>query len=111
MELLLRQKLLDTGLKGTPGAPLIVSFAVTKACNLRCLHCHVDAKDAFVNELGLRESMRAIEEMAALGTEAVIFSGGEPLLRKDLVKALARHCVDGGLSLPCSQTVFCSTIK
>ncbi len=97
VELLLRQKLLDTGLKGTPGTPLIVSFAVTKACNLRCLHCHVDAKDAFVNELGLRESMRAIEEMAALGTEAIIFSGGEPLLRKDLVKALARHCIDVGI--------------
>jgi radical SAM protein with 4Fe4S-binding SPASM domain len=97
VELLLRQKLLGTGLKGNPGVPLIVSFAVTKACNLRCLHCHVDAKEAFGNELGLQESMRAIDEMAALGTEALIFSGGEPLLRKDFVKTLARYCVDAGI--------------
>ena len=97
VELLLRQKLLGKGLKGNPGVPLIVSFAVTKACNLRCLHCHVDAKDAFGNELQLQESMRAISEMAALGTEALIFSGGEPLLRKEFVKALAQHCVDVGI--------------
>jgi radical SAM protein with 4Fe4S-binding SPASM domain len=97
VELLLRQKLLGQGLKGKPGAPLIVSFAVTKACNLRCLHCHVDAKEAFNNELGLQESMRAIAEMAALGTEALIISGGEPLLRKEFVKDLARYCADLGI--------------
>lgn len=97
VELLLRQKLLSQGLKGRVGVPLIVSFAVTKACNLRCLHCHVDAKDAFANELSLQESLRAIDEMAALGTEALIFSGGEPLLRKDFVKKLARYCVDVGI--------------
>jgi radical SAM protein with 4Fe4S-binding SPASM domain len=97
VELLVRQKLLDKGLKSELGAPLIVSFAVTKACNLRCLHCHVDAKEAFGNELGLRESMRAIDAMVALGTEALIFSGGEPLLRKEFVKTLTRYCVDVGI--------------
>lgn len=97
VELLLRQKLLSQGLKGKVGVPLIVSFAVTKACNLRCLHCHVDAKEAFANELTLPESLRAIDEMAALGTEALIFSGGEPLLRKDFVKKLARYCSDVGI--------------
>jgi len=97
LELLLRQKLFGTGLKGTPNTPLIVSFAVTKACNLRCLHCHVSAKEALTDELNLREAMHAIHEMANLGTEALIFSGGEPLLRKDFVLALAEYCVDLGI--------------
>jgi len=97
LELLLRQKLFGTGLKGTPNTPLIVSFAVTKACNLRCLHCHVSAKEALTDELNLREAMHAIDEMANLGTEALIFSGGEPLLRKDFVLALAEYCVDLGI--------------
>ncbi len=97
LELLLRQKLLGSGLKGTPNTPLIVSFAVTKACNLRCLHCHVSAKEALTDELTLREAMHAIDEMVNLGTEALIFSGGEPLLRKDFVLALAEHCVDAGI--------------
>ena len=97
VELLLRQKLLGKGLEGKPGIPLIVSFAVTKACNLRCLHCHVDARDALASELSLKESMRAIDEMVNLGTEALIFSGGEPLLRKDFVLSLARYCSDVGI--------------
>jgi len=97
LELLLRQKLFGTGLKGTPNTPLIVSFAVTKACNLRCLHCHVSAKEALTDELDLHEAMHAIDEMVNLGTEALIFSGGEPLLRKDFVLALAEYCVDSGI--------------
>jgi radical SAM protein with 4Fe4S-binding SPASM domain len=97
LELLLRQKLFGTGLKGEPNTPLIVSYAVTKACNLRCLHCHVEARDAMANELNLKEAMQAIDEMALLGTEALIFSGGEPLLRKDFILSLAEYCVDVGI--------------
>jgi radical SAM protein with 4Fe4S-binding SPASM domain len=97
LELLLRQKLFGTGLKGEPNTPLIVSYAVTKACNLRCLHCHAEARDAMANELNLKEAMQAIDEMALLGTEALIFSGGEPLLRKEFILTLAEYCVDVGI--------------
>ena len=103
LELLLRQKLLGTGLEGKPNSPLIVSYAVTKACNLRCLHCHVSAKEPMANELSLQEAMHAIDELANLGTEALIFSGGEPLLRKDFVLTLAEYCIDVGI-LPAMLT-------
>lgn len=97
IELLLRQKLFGTGIKGEVNTPLIVSYAVTKACNLRCLHCHVEAQEAMPNELRLQEAMHVIDEMADLGTKALIFSGGEPLLRKDFVLSLAEYCVDVGI--------------
>jgi len=97
LELMLRQKLLGQGLKGEPNTPLIVSYAVTRACNLSCLHCHVSAREAMPDELNLKEAIHAIDEMASLGTEAVIFSGGEPLLRKDFVLALANYCDDRGI--------------
>jgi AdoMet-dependent heme synthase len=97
LQLLLRQKLAGKGLKGKAGVPQIVSFAVTKACNLRCLHCHADAREAFPDELTLKEAIQAIDELAALGTEALIFSGGEPLLRKQFVLQLADYCVDVGI--------------
>jgi MoaA/NifB/PqqE/SkfB family radical SAM enzyme len=84
-ELLFRQKLFGIGLKGKPDTPQIVSYAVTKACNLRCLHCHADAREALANELNLEEARQAIDEMADLGTEALFFSGGEPFLRKEFV--------------------------
>ena len=97
LELGLRQKLLGQGLKGEPNTPIMVSYAVTKACNLRCLHCHVSAREAMPDELNLQEAMHAVDEMKALGTQALIISGGEPLLRKDFVLALAQFCDDRGI--------------
>jgi radical SAM protein with 4Fe4S-binding SPASM domain len=97
LELLLRQKLLGQGLKGEPNTPLVASYAVTKACNLQCLHCHVSAREAMPDELNVREAMHAIDEMESLGTEALIFSGGEPLLRKEFVTTLAQYCDDQGI--------------
>jgi AdoMet-dependent heme synthase len=97
IELLLRQKLLGAGLKGKPNTPQIVSYAVTKACNLRCLHCHVSAQEALSDELSLTEAKQVLEEMRELGTEILLFSGGEPLLRKDFVLALTEYCVDLGV--------------
>ncbi len=97
LELMLKQKLLGKGLEGTQNIPLIVSFAVTKACNLRCLHCHVSAREALPDELQIEEAMHAIDEMKTLGTEALIFSGGEPLLRKEFVTTLAQYCDDRGI--------------
>ena len=91
LELLLRQKLLKKGLQAERNTPLIVSYTVTKACNLRCLHCHVSAREAMPNELNLKEAMKAIGEMDDLGTQALIFSGGEPLLRKS-----GRQCPGSG---------------
>jgi MoaA/NifB/PqqE/SkfB family radical SAM enzyme len=97
LELMLRQKLLGQGMKGEPTTPLIVSYAVTRACNLRCLHCHVSAREAMPDELSTQEAIRVIDEMHSLGTQAVIFSGGEPLLRKDHVLRLVEHCDDLGI--------------
>jgi radical SAM protein with 4Fe4S-binding SPASM domain len=97
VELLLRQKLLNQGLKGEPGTPLIVSYAVTRGCNLRCLHCHVSAREPMPDELSLPEAMRAIDEMKLLGTEALIISGGEPLTRKNFSLQLAEYCNGAGI--------------
>ena len=97
IELLLRQKLLGAGLKGKPNTPQIVSYAVTKACNLRCVHCHVSAQEAMPNELTLEEARQTIDEMVELGTEVLLFSGGEPLLRREVVLALTEYCIDLGV--------------
>ncbi len=94
---------MDSGIKGDPETPLVVSYTITKACNLRCFHCHVSAAEAMANELSLEEATQAIDEMAELGTQAIIFSGGEPLLRKDFVLALAEYCIDLGI-LPAMLT-------
>jgi radical SAM protein with 4Fe4S-binding SPASM domain len=60
--------------------PRTLSLAITGACNLKCLHCWVEAglstSAAHVPEGTLR---RLIEEFAVIGGEGIRFTGGEPL--------------------------------
>lgn len=53
-------------------------------CNLRCPHCYLDAGKKAEDELTTNECFLLIDEMKALGTEMLILTGGEPLLRKDI---------------------------
>jgi len=97
LELLLRDIFLRKGMKGKPLTPQIVSYAITSVCNCRCVHCHANAGEALSNELTLKEAEKSINELAELGTEVIIFSGGEPLLKKPLLLDLIEHCSDLGI--------------
>jgi len=77
--------------------PRIVSWNVTGACHLRCPHCYLDARRRWPGELTTEEALRLIEEMAEAGTELLILTGGEPLLRKDL-PVLASHAASKGIA-------------
>lgn len=79
-----------------PYRPSLISWNLTKRCNLRCPHCYMEAGKKAVAELTTAECMTLLEEMAALGTEMLILTGGEPLLRKDIYE-IARAAADRGL--------------
>ncbi|MEE8473226.1 MAG: radical SAM protein [Dehalococcoidia bacterium] len=64
--------------------PSLVSWNLTNSCNLRCSHCYLDAGHRRDGELSTQECFRVIDQMASLGTEMLILTGGEPLLRKDI---------------------------
>jgi radical SAM protein with 4Fe4S-binding SPASM domain len=64
--------------------PSLVSWNLTKRCNLRCPHCYMEAGKAAGHELTTAECLGVLAEMRALGTEMVILTGGEPLLRRDI---------------------------
>ncbi|MHC1567849.1 MAG: radical SAM protein [Candidatus Syntropharchaeia archaeon] len=63
-------------------SPGEVVWAVTKKCNLRCKHCSISEQDS--EELTTEEGMNLIEEAAKLGRVKFAFTGGEPLMRKDI---------------------------
>jgi AdoMet-dependent heme synthase len=67
-----------------PFRPSLVSWNLTKRCNLRCPHCYLEAGKAAGDELTTAECLGLLAEMRALGTEMVILTGGEPLLRRDI---------------------------
>lgn len=67
-----------------------IVFYLTNQCNLRCLHCGLDAGKCSFLELCDDEWMRISEEAYKNGFRVLQLSGGEPLIRKKLVKKLVK---------------------
>ncbi len=67
-----------------PYIPSLISWNLTKKCNLRCPHCYLEAGKKAEYELSTEECLGLVDEMKLLGTEMLILTGGEPLLRKDI---------------------------
>jgi radical SAM protein with 4Fe4S-binding SPASM domain len=62
----------------------VVVWAVTKACNLRCVHCYASASaNASPDELTFEQGAALLDDLKRFGVPAVLFSGGEPLVRPD----------------------------
>jgi AdoMet-dependent heme synthase len=80
--------------------PYVVSWNLTYRCNLACEHCYLDAGGAPLvgtenfadrSELGTDECFRVIDEIAAFAPECLtILTGGEPLLRRDILEIVRR---------------------
>jgi len=75
----------------------VVVWNITRRCNLKCVHCYAHAKDIpFDNELSTDQGKELIDDLAAFGSPVMLFSGGEPLVRKDLPQ-LAAYAVEKGM--------------
>lgn len=75
----------------------VVVWNVTQRCNLHCAHCYSDSKNReYPGELTTQEGHALIADLAAFGVPTILFSGGEPLLRPDLLE-LAGAARDAGL--------------
>lgn len=74
----------------------VVVWNVTSRCNLACQHCYAATDGGEPNELSTDEALAVIDDVAAFGAPVLLFSGGEPLVRPDIL-TLARHAVKRGL--------------
>jgi Fe-coproporphyrin III synthase len=75
----------------------VVVWNVTRRCNLKCVHCYAQAKDiSFENELSTQEGKKLLDDLSDFKVPVVLFSGGEPLVRKDLPE-LAEYAVQKGM--------------
>ncbi len=79
-----------------PGAPFQVVWDITYACNLRCKHCYATAGKALPDELTTAEALDIIDRLDRFGVTIIAFSGGEPLVRKDILR-LSRYASDRGI--------------
>ena len=71
------------------GAPFLVVWDFTHACNLNCKHCYQRAGRPLSDELTTEEAKRLIKELADADVVALAFSGGEPLMRPDFYELAA----------------------
>ena len=86
--------------------PYVVSWNLTYRCNLACEHCYLDAGGtpmvgtenfADRSELGTEDCFKVIDEIAAFAPECLtILTGGEPLLRRDILE-IVRRAAERGL--------------
>ncbi len=75
----------------------VVVWNVTRACNLKCVHCYAHATDdSTSDELTTAEGRQMIDDLADFGVPVLLFSGGEPLVRNDLPE-LAAYAVEKGM--------------
>jgi putative heme d1 biosynthesis radical SAM protein NirJ2 len=76
---------------------MLISWNTTKKCNLFCRHCYRDSSSAadMSGELSTAEGLKLITEIRKAGFRLLIFSGGEPLLRQDILDLIAQARAEG----------------
>lgn len=67
--------------------PASVMLTVTHKCQLACAHCYQAAHES--DDLSTQELVALFDELQLLGTLELTFSGGEALVRRDLLELLA----------------------
>ncbi len=68
----------------------VVVWSVGQRCNLKCIHCYSQSKDIeYSNELTTKEAKAMLDDLAEFGAPVILFSGGEPTMRPDLLELIA----------------------
>ena len=83
-------------------APFTIAWEVTRACAFACKHCRADAQHTRdPGELSTKEAFALIDRLAAFGSPILIFTGGDPMMRRDLFELIGYATQKG---LRCSLT-------
>ena len=91
--------LLNSVLDNRPARVLNGSIAIwnfTNRCNLSCLHCYSKSDLDAVDSLSTQKIMDTLPKLKSNGIKFLIFSGGEPLTRKDIFE-IASRCKELGI--------------
>ncbi|TFH40433.1 MAG: radical SAM protein, partial [ANME-2 cluster archaeon] len=75
----------------------VVVWNMGRRCNLHCVHCYAQSQDIeYKDELTTQQGKDLIDDLVEFGSPVILFSGGEPLMRKDLPE-LAQYAVSKGM--------------
>ena len=83
-------------------APFTIAWEVTRACAYACVHCRADAMHKpDPDELTTEQSFALINHLAEFGSPILVFTGGDPMMRRDLFELIG-YATEKGLR--CSLT-------
>jgi radical SAM protein with 4Fe4S-binding SPASM domain len=72
----------------------IVVWSTTRTCNLRCVHCYTDSENIqYGGELNTDEGLSLIDDLASFRIPSLLFSGGEPLMRRDILTLIEHAAI------------------
>jgi radical SAM protein len=77
--------------------PFLAIWEVTQSCDLACKHCRAAAQPIpHPDELTNAEGKKLIDQIAEMGVPIFVFTGGDPMKRKDVFE-LIRYAADKGV--------------
>ena len=85
-------------LKGGLDAPICLTWELTYACNLQCVHCLSSSGQRDPRELSTAEAMRVLDELRDLQVFYINIGGGEPMVRRDFFD-LVEYSVGNGIGV------------
>ncbi len=76
--------------------PFLVFWELTRACALACSHCRATAQHRRdPSELSAREAFDLVDDLADLAPPMLILTGGDPMMRPDVLEIAARASSTG----------------
>ena len=81
-------KALSSQLKSGLDAPICLTWEITYACNLQCVHCLSSSGTRDPRELSTAQAKAVLDELRNLQVFYINIGGGEPMIRKDFFEIL-----------------------
>lgn len=79
-----------------PGLESLFMY-ITARCNMRCPHCWIVANNSARDETDSCSYLQVLEQASHLGLKRVKITGGEPLIREEIVASIVRWCAERGV--------------
>ena len=73
-------------------APICLTWELTYACNLECVHCLSSSGQRDDRELSTEQAKAVLDELAALQVFYINIGGGEPMIRRDFFE-IVEHSI------------------
>lgn len=89
---------LVTQLKSGLDAPICLTWELTYACNLQCVHCLSSSGQRDPRELTTAEAKQVLDELRDLQVFYINIGGGEPMVRRDFFELL-EYSIGNGIGV------------